>query len=482
MKKYLMIGFAAVTFAACSNHDFETFTQAQIDKAKYDEAFVNYLGARPAANQDWGFGATTRAFTRAAAEFGWELSEGYEAEFDKSYYDAALTELPEKTNAEGKLTNYEFLSAGPFKFSVIYSNTSAPTQVGYYYYDPAQGINTRTEVIFVDNIQNMSSYIQWSYAQTWDGVDYWNVDGAGITGQNVKDVWGWESNRGASKSKMNAKVFTFNIPAGYRVGFFTINGDYQMYSNQALNADGYFYSAVVEKDDKFLVGLEDWNSVAPDADFDCNDVIMAINKTATDTPPVIVDPDEPNPSTSDFDLRIIAEDLSATQASDFDFNDVVIDIKYGETAQIVLVAAGGTLPLRVGSTNGVGGVEVHEAMLGTAAMNGNVYKMINTGYGAPAGATADPKDISSTVTMKITNPAEAKGLSIEVYKGGKCENGVWTGGTWEELPAPLGEPACKLAVDPDFKVLGERESIKQKYTKFVDWATTNNPNLSKWWK
>ena len=61
-----MIGFAAVAFAACSNHDFETFTQAQIDKAKYDEAFVNYLGARPAANQDWGFGATTRAFTRAA--------------------------------------------------------------------------------------------------------------------------------------------------------------------------------------------------------------------------------------------------------------------------------------------------------------------------------------------------------------------------------------------------------------------------------
>ena len=69
MKKYLMIGFAAVAFAACSNHDFETMSQEDVtktqDKAKYDAAFVKAFGT-PSANQDWGFGASTRAFTRGS--------------------------------------------------------------------------------------------------------------------------------------------------------------------------------------------------------------------------------------------------------------------------------------------------------------------------------------------------------------------------------------------------------------------------------
>ena len=71
MKKYLMIGFAAVAFAACSNHDFETMSQEDVtktqDKAKYDAAFVKAFGT-PSANQDWGFGASTRAFTRALSD------------------------------------------------------------------------------------------------------------------------------------------------------------------------------------------------------------------------------------------------------------------------------------------------------------------------------------------------------------------------------------------------------------------------------
>lgn len=68
MKKYLMIGFAAIAFASCSNHDFETMTQEQIVKAEYDAKFVAHFG-NPASNQDWGlskFKTGTRAFTRAS--------------------------------------------------------------------------------------------------------------------------------------------------------------------------------------------------------------------------------------------------------------------------------------------------------------------------------------------------------------------------------------------------------------------------------
>ena len=68
MKKYLMIGFAAVAFAACSNHDFETYTPTEVVKAEYNAKFIAEFG-QPGPQQDWGFGATTRAaapaFTRA---------------------------------------------------------------------------------------------------------------------------------------------------------------------------------------------------------------------------------------------------------------------------------------------------------------------------------------------------------------------------------------------------------------------------------
>ena len=69
MKKYLMIGFAAIAFASCSNHDIETMSQEQIIKAQYEANFVAQFG-QPASNQDWGFGATTRAFTRGVFSNG----------------------------------------------------------------------------------------------------------------------------------------------------------------------------------------------------------------------------------------------------------------------------------------------------------------------------------------------------------------------------------------------------------------------------
>ena len=69
MKKYLMIGFAAIAFASCSNHDFETMSQEQIVKAEYDAKFIATFG-QPSRTQTWGFGASTRAFTRSGNTSG----------------------------------------------------------------------------------------------------------------------------------------------------------------------------------------------------------------------------------------------------------------------------------------------------------------------------------------------------------------------------------------------------------------------------
>lgn len=78
MKKYLMIGLAALAFASCAKHDFETMTQEQIVKAEYKANFVQQFG-QPASNQTWGFGST-RAFTRANVTYGYnETSDGINA-------------------------------------------------------------------------------------------------------------------------------------------------------------------------------------------------------------------------------------------------------------------------------------------------------------------------------------------------------------------------------------------------------------------
>lgn len=69
MKKYLMIGFAAIAFASCSNHDFETMSQEEIVKAEYDAKFIATFG-QPSRSQTWGFGASTRAFTRSGNTSG----------------------------------------------------------------------------------------------------------------------------------------------------------------------------------------------------------------------------------------------------------------------------------------------------------------------------------------------------------------------------------------------------------------------------
>ena len=94
------------------------------------------------------------------------------------------------------------------------------------------------------------------------------------------------------------------------------------------------------------------------------------------TPPTT--PDDPYPGVSS--LRIMAEDLSASEASDFDFNDVVFDVvwKSDSEAEIILQAAGGTLPLTVN------GVEVHGAFeVETNVMVNTNWTGTNTAKHAP---------------------------------------------------------------------------------------------------
>ena len=171
-------------------------------------------------------------------------------------------------------------------------------------------------------------------------------------------------------------------------------------------------------------------------------------------------------------LRVMAEDLSASEESDFDFNDVVIDVEYTEgetTANITLQAAGGTLPLRIAGNNEL---EVHK-LFGNYPTN----VMINTGWSGSNGATADP--VEFTLPFSATTEAEfltgVNNIKLEVEKTTNGEK------QWMEMTAHEGEPASKFGVPTKVEWCAERESIKGKYKLFAQWATSGDAYNFKWW-
>lgn len=150
------------------------------------------------------------------------------------------------------------------------------------------------------------------------------------------------------------------------------------------------------------------------------------------------------------DFMIIGEDLSASQGTDFDFNDVVFGVVAGKPAKIILYAAGGTLPLRIWQGKGHSDyyTEVH------AAFGVATDVMVNTGIG-------DPKDpVVIETTWNIPNENSANEIKIEVEKDG----------VWMQLKAEAGVPAAKICVDYPFEWCAEREPIQSKYPNFSKWV------------
>ena len=195
--------------------------------------------------------------------------------------------------------------------------------------------------------------------------------------------------------------------------------------------------------------------------------------TTPTPPPSEEEEEEDNPDTPN--IRIIAEDLNANGSdnSDFDFNDVVIDVYFGDAgkAKAKIIAAGGTLDLRVD------GQEVHE-LFGKANGNAN-YKgmMINTNGenskypGVKARSIDNRIQPVITLTKEVNSAEQARdNIEIEVYKNN----------TWIPLTAKKGEPASKIGVAPTYSYCDEREEISSKHTGFKDWVKGNGTLV--WWE
>ena len=153
-------------------------------------------------------------------------------------------------------------------------------------------------------------------------------------------------------------------------------------------------------------------------------------------------------------IRIIAEDLSASESSDFDFNDVVFDVQMNWPSEgkhtITLLAAGGTLPLTIA------GEEVH------AKFGVPTNKMVNTE------SWTEQRD---PVTFVIEgNYANANEIEVRVQKGSD----------WPLLTAPIGKAASKIAVSTDYEWVKELQDISKAYNNFDTYVTSGTP--AEWWK
>ena len=159
-------------------------------------------------------------------------------------------------------------------------------------------------------------------------------------------------------------------------------------------------------------------------------------------------------------IRIIAEDLSASEGSDFDFNDVVFDVKMNWPAEgkhtITLQAAGGKLPLCIGVLDD--DYEVHK-LFGVS-----LNTMVNT-----EDWTAHKDPVTFTIDVQYGS-GNINNLPIWVQKGSD----------WVELTAPQGKAASKIAVSTDYKWVKELQDISKAYKNFDTYVKSGNP--TEWWK
>ena len=163
-------------------------------------------------------------------------------------------------------------------------------------------------------------------------------------------------------------------------------------------------------------------------------------------PPVIV-----------YQGSVMGEDLTAETDNDFDFNDVVFDWAFSadkKTAYIRLRAAGGTLPLKIGTAVGQG-EEVH-ALFGVSTST-----MVNTGVGAD-GVTKEAVEFEITKTDGTFK--NAGDIIVSVDKTSKGANG------YMQMTGKIGEAPCLLFVPLNTKWVDEYENIEKAYTWFGAWA------------
>lgn len=402
-----IVAGAAMTISSCSSNEIEPMSASDLALAKYEQAFIERFG-QPAPNQTWGFGNVTKALTRAANPNNNQWFDPNQMNLEKP---ADITEAEKKhvmewfaTHTKADETTFDFKNY--FVQQVDYSNNeykannkdgSEVTISSYNHMDQIFA-NMNAEGTVSDHVYNFNAGSGWIMLMEKSETKY---------GFGYEESYGTDDKH-VTNNYLMAEIDVPGVGKGYYVGL-----DYQAKKSGEgidLKPDGKYSDRVLK--------------------------IVPAKK-----------------NTLKGDYRVIAEDLTVSdKGNDFDFNDVVFDIKFdypaGKTT-IILRAAGGTLPLQVG------GVEVH-GMFGVP-----VTTMVNTG-----GVSKDPVPFE----LEGTFDKDPNKIKVMVQKDGN----------WIELHAERGRVASKICVGVDYNWCSERQDIATKYPSFAQWVTNTTP--SEWWK
>ena len=440
MRKQLMTGVAAaaicIGLASCSRYDYTLISEGEQAYVNYENAFIEKFG-EPAPDQTWGFGSADAnnggvaqgAATRTANTNSnqWANTYNVPAEITDAERKYVMDWFATHTKAEGEpldVKNYFIQHVGYSDDQYTVNNNV------YEKFENNQEI-FRTETSTV-NSKNQMDFIYANLnadGSERDHVNNFNAGSGNIIlmensetkyGFGFHDSWGSIDNY-VTQNYFMAEIDVPGVGKGWYVGL-----DYQ---TKKTTRNGHtqqdYVSAFLQPDGKY-----------------------------TDRVLKIV------PAILKGDIRIIAEDLSASEGSDFDFNDVIFDVKYEypvwNKTTIILQAAGGKLPLRIGVLD-----EEHEVhKLFGVSLNTMVNTEDWTAHKDPVTFTIDGQYGS----WNINN------LLIWVQKGSD----------WVQLTAPQGKAASKIAVSTDYKWVKELQDISKAYKKFDTYV--KNDNQAKWWK
>jgi len=460
MKKYLMGGIAAIAlcaaFTSCSkNNDiYDQNAVQQMEEQKKQEiinrnietAKANYAAAfeksfgKVGSNVDWGFGskAATRTIHKRDPQQGFDYENEPAAitEKEAEYVTKWFQENPGLSEQGRNWKNFyvQFVSGDQTNKKGIWHRHDINPQPDGRDWDEEFTDNGGMDKLHIGAVrhQNDTEHVNDFNAKTggpWDIV--YITNGSALQ-------WGYHSSWGTDAS----------APDG--------DGYYWYFKMADIEVPGTCFA-----DGKPRVGTYVGLSLYGEK-YDNGQKILGYQRLqyAEDWILKVTNADKPN-------YRVIAEDLNAEQASDFDFNDVVFDVVKAENNKTTLrlIACGGIYKLTVA------GVEVHEKF-GQQATDGK-YPMINTGAKADINGL-DPVEFEIDGTYDT--PEKINNIEIRVWKPGTGDDGI-------VLTAEQGKAACKILVDDSFEVIQERQGIGDEQGLFSSYVQGGwDPVISgKWW-
>lgn len=444
MKKLLTLFLIGLITVSCSKDIYNEQETREIIQNNYNRSFINTFG-QVGETVDWGFG-DTKANTRANANEPEVVKKDVWKNFpEKLDGNAIPADVTTKEAAyvyewfqkeENKGLTEEGQPWKNFFIQQVYGTMNKQKKGIWYRHDNNPQPNGRD---WKEEFQDKG------------GMDYLTV-GDGTTMTHVNDFnattggpWNIVYMRNSSAMKFGYHSSWDNSERQlFKLAKITVPGDC---FKDGVAREGWYVglSLLAEKDDngKKVLGEQrkDWG----------DDWILKVVPGKGEIIP-------PTPTT----YRVIAEDLNASEASDFDFNDVVFDVIKTENGKttLKLIACGGIYKLTVG------GVEVH-GVFGEAAKADGTYPMINTGKGP----NYEPKEFQ--ITGEYKTPAEIKNIEIRVWKPGTGNDGI-------ELTAQTGKPACKILVNDTFKVVPENKNISNEHGNFTNYVQGKFVN-DFWW-